>query len=188
MKIPKEAKRVFKGKIFQVYQWQQKMFDGSVETFEMLKRPDTVQVIATQGGNKLLICYEEQPVKPPSYGFFGGRVYENEEPLAAAKRELLEEGGLVSEDWELWQVYEPVAKIEWKIYTFIARNCQKVAESKLDSGERIKVEAVDFEEFLEIAESPEFRSTQFSGEILRLRMENKLEGLRKKLFGQLPSL
>ncbi len=38
MKIPPNAKRVFKGIIFDVYQWQQKMFDGSKETFEMLKR------------------------------------------------------------------------------------------------------------------------------------------------------
>ena len=40
--IPPEADRVFRGEIYEVYQWPQKMPDGSVETFEMLRRPDTV--------------------------------------------------------------------------------------------------------------------------------------------------
>ena len=39
--LPKNAKRVFKGKIFDVYQWDQKMFDNSVEIFEKMKRTDT---------------------------------------------------------------------------------------------------------------------------------------------------
>jgi hypothetical protein len=44
--IPKQAQRVFKGQIFDVYQWPQKLFDGSTQTFEMLKRPDTLTVLA----------------------------------------------------------------------------------------------------------------------------------------------
>lgn len=46
MKIPINARRVFKGIIFDVYQWEQKMFDGNFKTFEMLKRPNTVEIIA----------------------------------------------------------------------------------------------------------------------------------------------
>lgn len=42
--IPPEADRVFRGEIYEVYQWSQKMPDGSVKTFEMLRRPDTVMV------------------------------------------------------------------------------------------------------------------------------------------------
>ena len=37
MKVPKQAKRVFKGVIFDVYQWEQEMFDGTKEIFEKLK-------------------------------------------------------------------------------------------------------------------------------------------------------
>lgn len=44
--IPKEATKVFEGRIYDVYQWPQKMFDGSTETFEMLGRADTVKIIA----------------------------------------------------------------------------------------------------------------------------------------------
>lgn len=38
--IPEQAGCVFHGEIFDVYQWQQEMFDGSYERFEMLRRPD----------------------------------------------------------------------------------------------------------------------------------------------------
>jgi ADP-ribose pyrophosphatase len=71
MKIPKEAKLVFKGVIFDVYQWQQKMFDGSFETFEMLKRPNTVEIIATQG-DKILLSHQSQPNKKDFLSLFGG--------------------------------------------------------------------------------------------------------------------
>lgn len=42
--VPDAAQHVFEGMIFDVYQWPQKLFDGSEHTFEMLKRPDTVVV------------------------------------------------------------------------------------------------------------------------------------------------
>ena len=44
--IPDHATCVFHGALFDVYQWQQEMFDGTYETFEMLRRPDTIAVIA----------------------------------------------------------------------------------------------------------------------------------------------
>ncbi len=44
--IPEQAELKFRGVIFDVYQWPQEMFDGSVETFEMLRRADTVKIIA----------------------------------------------------------------------------------------------------------------------------------------------
>ena len=62
MKVPSQAKRVFKGIIFDVYQWEQELFDGSKQTFEMLKRPDTVEVIAVKDGS-ILMSRQSQPNK-----------------------------------------------------------------------------------------------------------------------------
>ncbi len=42
--MPANAKRVFKGVVFDTYQWEQDMYDGTKKTFEKLKRPDTVVV------------------------------------------------------------------------------------------------------------------------------------------------
>ncbi|MFH1187732.1 MAG: NUDIX domain-containing protein, partial [bacterium] len=114
MKIPKSAKLKFKGIIFDVYQWEQKMFDGTYETFEMLKRPDTVEIIPV-AGDKILINEQQQPNTPVFLSLFGGRVDEGEEPLRAAKRELLEEAGYASDDWEIIRACEPYSKMEWTV-------------------------------------------------------------------------
>ncbi len=181
MKIPKQAKRVFKGKIFDVYQWQQKMFDGTKATFEMLKRPNTIEVLPIMGG-KIILIYEEQPTLPPQYGIIGGRQDKNETTLECAKRELLEETGLASDDWELWLTREPFNKIEWTMHRFIARNCKKVAEQKLDSGERIQLKPVPFDKFMKIITGNNFRSIDLTLDVLKLIRRGKLNQFKKKLF------
>ncbi len=58
--IPLNATIVFKGKIFEVWQWEQALFDGTTATFERLKRPNTAQVIAVVG-EKILVVDQQQP-------------------------------------------------------------------------------------------------------------------------------
>ena len=182
MKIPAQAKRVFKGVIFDVYQWEQLLYDGTTATFEALKRPSTIQIIPTLG-EKIFLSHEEQPAKPRTYSFLGGRAEPNEEPLVTAKRELLEESGLVSKDWELYKVYQNPGKIDWTIYLFIARNCEKIQDPHLDAGEKIDVKEVSFDKFLEIVSAKEFWAGNISSDILRLRLNpGKLKVFRDKLF------
>src|SRR6185503_10507816 len=127
--MPADAKLVFKGKIFEVYQWQQKMFDGSFETFERLKRSDTAVVVPITQEGEIMLIEEEQPGRPPFVTFPGGRKSGIEEdPLFAAKREFLEETGYASDDWMLWNAVQPTSKIDWAIYTFVARGCKKIGE------------------------------------------------------------
>lgn len=184
MKIPKQAKLVFKGVIFDTYQWQQEMYDGTYETFEMLNRTNTIQVIPTVG-DKIILIDEEQPTIKRGLGVIGGRQDDGESELECAKRELLEETGLASDDWELWEEMEPYNKIDWKISRFIARNCKKVSEQKLDAGEKIEVKPVSFEEFVEMASSDNFASKDISLSVLRMHYKNTLEEFRKKLFPQI---
>ncbi len=181
MKIPKNAKRVFRGKIFEVYHWKQKMFDGSYKTFERLKRPDSANTIAVRG-NKIVLCELQQPGGPSFYSLFGGRLDRGEEPIEAAKRELLEESGLASDDWELFKVYEPSEKIDWSFYFFIARGCKTPSKPKSDEGEKIETFGVSFDEFLRIVFSEKFRNKDFANELFRMRFENKLENFKKRLF------
>ncbi|KKT71448.1 MAG: NUDIX hydrolase [Candidatus Moranbacteria bacterium GW2011_GWF1_44_4] len=58
--LPKNAKRVFRGVIFDVWQWKQKMFDGSLATFEKIKRPDTVNIVGVVG-KRIIILRQKQP-------------------------------------------------------------------------------------------------------------------------------
>jgi ribonuclease HI len=128
--IPKNAKRVFTGVIYDVYQWKQRLFDGNYTTFEMLKRPDTIQVLAIKD-NKAIVVNEEQPGIKPYLGLPGGRhdkVTENE--LQAAKRELLEETGLSFKQWKLLSATQPHSKMDWFIYTFLAYDFDRQQKDK----------------------------------------------------------
>ncbi|MFA4831003.1 MAG: NUDIX domain-containing protein [Patescibacteria group bacterium] len=181
MKLPSTAKKIFSGVIFDVYQWEQKMFDKSTATFEMLKRANTLQVIATRG-DKVLISYEEQPMKGKFHTLFGGRQEDDETPLAGIKREFLEESGMVSDDWELFKTCEPYCKVDWTIYTYIARDCKKIQEVKNDPGEKTQTVELNFDEFIALVSAKDFIGKEITLEVLRLRVSGELEKFKKKIF------
>lgn len=180
--IPNTAKRVFKGVIFDVYQWQQEMFDGTFETFEKLKRPDTVVVFPILDDGKILLTKQEQPGKEPFIGATGGRVDEGEDILEAAKRELLEESGYEAEEMVLWKSVQPISKIEWSIYIFIARKLNKVADLNLDAGEKIELMPVDFEEFLHIATQENFYEQEIYRDVVEAMLDQEKKHELKKLM------
>lgn len=155
--IPKQAKRVFQGEIFDVYQWPQKMFDGSFQTFEMLKRPDTVQIIAVKDG-KIGILEQEQPGSGLFLDLPSGRHdIETETEIEAAKRELLEETGMTFSDWKLIRAENPYAKIDWIVFTFIADGFLSQTSQTLDAGEKISVTWKTLNEIKELIKQPKNR-------------------------------
>lgn len=182
--MPPDAKLVFKGKIFDVYQWEQTLFDGTKTTFEKLKRADTVVVILVTAEGKIVLTMQEQPGKTPFLGCAGGRAEAGEDPLAAARRELLEETGYESDDVVLWHALQPTSKLDWAIYTFIARGCRKTAEQNPDAGEKIELKLVDFDEFMQAAtEDDSFMETETTIELLRAKNDPRKMAEIKKLFG-----
>lgn len=143
--VPEKAELVFKGEIFDVYQWPQALFDGSTVTFEMLKRPDTVLMICIKD-DKLIFIREEQPSRPEYTRLPGGRVDEGEAWDIAAVRECREELGLEFKNWRLLSVGQPVAKIEWFVATYLATDCSAEMAASLDAGEKISLLPMSFEE------------------------------------------
>ncbi len=159
--IPTEAERKFHGVIFDVYQWPQKMFDGTTETFEMLSRADTVKIIAVVD-DKIVITKQRQPRKDWFYDYPGGRNDNpKEDELMAAKRELAEETGLIMRDWKLIEVHQPFAKIDWLVYTFLATGIEKYVAQKLDAGEEIEVLSVRLEELNELSQKRDSQYLRF---------------------------
>ena len=181
--IPPHAKKVFSGVIFDVYQWEQKLYDGSTATFERLRRPATLVVIPEVDG-KIAIADQEQPNKGQFLSLLGGRQDNDEDPLDGAKRELLEEAGLMSDDWKLWKTVAPYNKVLWTIYIYIARHCKKVAPQHIDAGEKITVRELTFEGFIEAVLSEEFCGHEIVEQVLRMKLEpKKLEVFKKTILG-----
>lgn len=184
--LPEGAKLAYKGKIFEIWQWEQKMYDGSTETFETLGRSDTVEMVAVVG-DKIMIEEQEQPDRAESFlSLPGGRIDdENVDPVLEAKREMLEETGYVSDDWASWCSITPHHRVAYSIHYFLARNCRKVAEQTLDNGERIRLRFVTFNEMLDLSDDPSFRGSETVKLFLRLRLDKKMrEDFHKILFGR----
>ncbi len=183
--LPPNATCVFKGTIYEVWQWQQKMYDGSVATFEKLRRPDSVDVIAVVD-NTILVELQEQPHrKKPFLSLPGGRCDDGEDPLESAKRELHEETGYDSQDWTLWKRYEPHASMIWNAHVFIARGCVLRQQPTPDAGERITLRFLSFDEFLSLADDPLFRHRELALSLLRARLHaQEREVLHQLLFPQ----
>lgn len=171
--IPKTAKKVFTGKLFNVFQWEQKQFDGSTKIFEKITRPDTVNVIAVTSDRKIIITRQEQPGIKSFYGLPGGIVELNEDPFTVARRELKEETGYESSDWKYWFGVQPANKVEWVIYTFIASGCELKQKQKLDSGEKIQLKLVDLSGFLDILAGDFYRDNEVALKIFKTIYKKK---------------
>lgn len=144
--IPKVAQLAFKGEIFDVYQWQQELFDGSSATFEMLRRPDTVTVICVVDG-KIIVLDEEQPNSGKRTSFPGGRVDLDDTSIrSAAEREVREEVGYSFQNWRLLQVSQPIKKMEWFVYVWLAWEPTAQVATAHDAGEKIEMGLYDFDE------------------------------------------
>lgn len=179
--IPKHAKRVFKGKVFEIHQWQQKMYDSTTKTFEIAKRQDAASIIAVYK-NKIVVLKQKQPTKQWYYAMPGGYLDPGENPKQAAVRELLEETGLKPKKVKLWKSYKGSARVASNYHIFIAQDCEKVGEQKLDGGEIIEIQLKTFDQFLKFCENEELHNRDIVIETLRASLSPKKKTALKKLF------
>lgn len=181
-KIPEHAKKVFAGEIFDVFQWDQELFDGTRAVFESLKRTDTVTVIPVTEDGRIMLIEEEQPQIPLHLKNVAGKVDPGEKPETTAVRELLEETGYAGTDIKLWYKQNLVYKIDWTIYTYVIRGCKKVAEQSLEGGERITPVLLSFEEFIDKVCEEDFPNLALKVKILDAKLSNEKMNELKSLL------
>lgn len=179
-RFSEQAKKVFEGIRFDVCQWQQKLFDGSTATYEIVKRPDSVIVFGVDK-DEIIVVKEKQPHWDKEHMVVvAGGMNKGEEPEAAARREFEEETGLVMKDFQLVSVTQETPGVEWFIYVYIARNIIATKEKQLDGGEQNEIVRISFEEMVDM-----FRKREFlygSSFVETYLLQNKEEEL-KNLFG-----
>lgn len=181
--LPENAKRVFEGKIFDVYQWQQELYDGSTDIFEKIVRPDTVVVFPVLSDSRILIVEDSQPGRETKLTAPSGRIEEGETPELAARRELLEETGHdVAWLEPFYEIAMHPQKMDWKIYAFIGRGARKIQEPALDPGEKITLRPLTFDELMDsVREGGNWFKNDFGPEVYEAFLDpQKREALRRK--------
>lgn len=180
--IRPDARKVFQGIIFSVWQWKQKLYDGSAATFEGLSRRDSVNIIGLLPDKQVLLVWDEQPDRPGVLTPAGGAVEIGESLQEAARREFLEETGYRIKELIPWYTYCPFNKITWAVHTFIGRNCERVQDQWLERGERIEPRYFSFDDFLLLGKNPDLRDLFMRTILLEALLEPKKQEKIYNLF------
>ena len=129
--------------------------DGDTEYLPVCEEPgigekcsETKRSVAKEGtGDSESVSEEEQP-----------NTVKAEDPLEAAKRELREESGYVSDEWEHLLTIPSNATISDNYaYIFRAKNCRKEKDQELDDCEFLAVETHTKDEMEELIGSGNFQ-------------------------------
>jgi ADP-ribose pyrophosphatase len=115
-----------------------KLPDGRViEDWPWIITPDFVNIaVITTEGEYIVFRQTKYSVKGTTLALVGGYIEPGEEPLAAAKRELLEETGFTAEHWEnLGDFSVDGSRGNGIAHFFLAREAQQVVEPDADDLE-----------------------------------------------------
>lgn len=183
-KFPDSAKQVYSGILYNVYHWDQKLYDNSITTFEGLERNDSVSVIPITADNQIVVTYQQQPHTTPFIGMPGGIIEPGEDSITAGYRELLEETGYEVSELEQLTEISFGSSLAGTSYYYIGRDAKVVGPAEPDPGEKIEVELVDFDKFLELLYDPSFRDTDLAIFLIRkIYQDGDHQPLKNLLFG-----
>ena len=171
--IPSHAQKVFEGKIFSFWQWEQELFDGSKTIFERISRPDAAFVLGVLPDKKLLLIEDEQPDRQPIITLPGGGLDKDEAPVRAAERELLEETGYAAAELTPWYEYSLPGKVSATFHVFIGKGLEQKKSAEPEPGEKIKLMPMSFDEFFMMVEKQVDRYSPLRTHVLEMMLDAK---------------
>lgn len=115
--------------------------DGRESAFFVIENPDWVNVIAlTPDREVVLIEQFRHGIERTILEIPGGMVDDGEDPIVAAKRELVEETGYTSDNWRSLGKSHPNPAIQNNtIFHLLALDCVKTSATEFDEHESIVV-------------------------------------------------
>ena len=125
--------------------------DNKVTKFHVFVRSSRLTNLTTKD-NEFLLIVQPRPVKDGFLVEFpAGYVEDKENPLISAKRELIEETGYYSDNIKyLDSFYQDQGCSEAYNYAYLALDCEKVKEQKLDKEEFVRYFLCNYDEVLEL--------------------------------------
>ena len=172
------SKFAFRSKLFDVKEERIQLTTGNVHTHENVYRHPTITVFPITPKHEIYLIKQyryllNQEVLEAVAGF----VDKNESPLAAARRELQEETGIVANQWEEFQkIYLAASVVKGEVHQFIAKGLE-VGVSKPEETETISLVKLSLEEAVEKVLRREITT---SGTIAGILFLNELK--RRKLL------
>lgn len=147
-----DSSQVFDGVLLKVYRDNVTLPDGNPSVREVIRLYGAVGVLPlTKDGRVVIERQFRYPVNDITIEIPAGKLDGPEEDhLAAAKRELLEETGITAQEWIPMGIYYPSpAYTDEKIILYLAKDLQ-YGSQQLDDGEFLNVDFVPLKELVDM--------------------------------------
>jgi 8-oxo-dGTP pyrophosphatase MutT (NUDIX family) len=176
------TKELFKAGLFRVRVDECQLPDGRVMpryyTFEF---PDWVNVIPVTAEKQLVLLRQYRHSAGDVFlEIPGGSTHpkHDAEPLDAGKRELLEETGYASKEWIACGAHFPNPAMQNnRLHTFLALNCEKIAEPSLDPFEDLTVELVPVRKIVSLLEDGAFNHSLIAASVALALKQLRTRGM-----------
>lgn len=143
----------------------------SIEDFYAITINHASAVVALDNAGNIILkkeyryCYDRALIEVPAGTFEEGEM----DGWSVAKRELLEETGYASDEWQyLGATIESSAKLTNYIHIYFAQNCRKVTGQHLDATEELEVLVMPLAQAVELVMHNEICCNSSSYGILRV--------------------
>ena len=146
-----------------------------IDEYYILEYPEWVNTIATtKDGMFVFVRQYRHGIGKTVNELCAGVVEEGEDPMDAAKRELLEETGFGGGEWTPWMTISANASTHTNLtHCYLATGVEPIREQQLDNGEDIKVRIFSREEVLEMLRQGEVWQSLMTAPLWKYFAENK---------------
>ncbi len=128
----------FTGRVISLVSDEVVMPDGATVVRDYIHHPGAVGIVALDESDRVLLVHQyRHPVRRKLWEIPAGLLdVSDEPPLAAARRELHEEGAIIADRWDLLlDTYNTPGSSDEAIRIFLARDVQPVADAERYVGE-----------------------------------------------------
>lgn len=134
------SQQIFAGNFMKVMRDVVELPDGKQSQREYIKHSGAVAIFALDKDNNIVMERQYRtPVSQIMIEVPAGKLDAGEDHLTCGKRELLEETGYISDEWDyLGEILPCIGYSTEKIIFYVARNVE-FTEAKLDEGEFLEV-------------------------------------------------
>ena len=144
------SETVFKGRLLHVLQDEVKLPDGHTARREYVKHPGAVMIIPLLDERTIVLEYQfRYPLRRHFFELPAGKMEADEDALATAKRELLEETGYSAQKWRHVGATHPcIGYSDETIELFLAQDLTFIGHRR-DQGEFLEVILLSIDEALQ---------------------------------------
>ena len=166
------SEEIYKGIVVHLYRDDIKLANGESSVREVLRDCRAVCVIPIDAdGNVTVVKQFRYAHSKVLTEIPAGKLDAGEDFLDAAKRELLEETGIVAKKYTfLGEIYTTPAFVDEVIYMYLATELDESGEQSLDCDEFLNVEKIPLSELVDMTLRGEIRDAKTQAAVLKASM------------------